>query len=161
MHPLTYLSVAPFSSSVGDSVVVVGFGGMGGQCGPSLTSGVVSKAIRSNDHLVMLQTTCAVQAGASGGAVVRRNSGELLGRTPWLHYSMLSVGGTRTPLKSLKVQTHWFASSVMVCFWRNVLIICRHCVQQHKRLGCQRDLSPPQLYHSSDCFSEIVGTISA
>ncbi|CAB1439782.1 unnamed protein product [Pleuronectes platessa] len=27
----------------------------------------------------MLQTTCAVQAGASGGAVVRKHSGELLG----------------------------------------------------------------------------------
>lgn len=146
-------------SSVGDSVVVVGYGGMGRQCGPSLTSGVISKAIRLKDHLVMLQTTCAVQAGASGGAVVQRNSGELLGRTPCLLYPVLSVGGRRTPQKSLKVQTHWFASSAKVCFWRNVLILCRHCIQQHKGPGCESDLSPPQLCHSSDCFPEIVARI--
>ncbi|XP_037128413.1 peroxisomal leader peptide-processing protease isoform X2 [Syngnathus acus] len=34
----------------------------------------------SHQHLtIMLQTTCAVQAGASGGAVVRASTGELLG----------------------------------------------------------------------------------
>lgn len=60
--------------------MVVGYGGMGPYCGPSLTSGIISKAIRSKDQLVMLQTTCAVQSGASGGAVVQRDSGELLGR---------------------------------------------------------------------------------
>uniref|UniRef100_A0A8D3BW38 Peroxisomal leader peptide-processing protease n=1 Tax=Scophthalmus maximus TaxID=52904 RepID=A0A8D3BW38_SCOMX len=32
-----------------------------------------------NNQPVMLQTTCAVQAGASGGAVVRAHTGELLG----------------------------------------------------------------------------------
>uniref|UniRef100_H3CT99 Peroxisomal leader peptide-processing protease n=1 Tax=Tetraodon nigroviridis TaxID=99883 RepID=H3CT99_TETNG len=63
----------------GDSVFVVGYGGMGRRCGPSLTSGVISKAIRLKEQLVMLQSTCAVQAGASGGAVVQRDSGELLG----------------------------------------------------------------------------------
>lgn len=99
MHPLTDSSVARcfvfvFFSSVGDSVVVVGYGGMGRHCGPSLTTGVISKAIRLKDQLVMLQTTCAVQAGASGGAVVQRNSGELLGRKLCLLYSFLSVGGT-------------------------------------------------------------------
>lgn len=140
---------------------MVGYGGMGRQCGPSLTSGVISKAIRLKDRVVMLQTTCAVQAGASGGAVVQRNSGELIGRKPCLLYSILSVGGTWTPLKSLKVQTHWFASSAMVFFWRNILIICRHCIQQCKGPGCQSDLSPPQLYHSSDRFPEIVATISS
>lgn len=88
-----FISGTFFSSSVGDSVVVVGYGGMGRQCGPSLTSGVISKAIRLKDQIVMLQTTCAVQAGASGGAVVQRNSGELLGRKPCLLYSILSVGG--------------------------------------------------------------------
>ncbi|XP_076599326.1 peroxisomal leader peptide-processing protease [Chaetodon auriga] len=67
------------SFNPGDSVVVVGYGGLGQRCGPSLTSGVLSKAIKLNDQPVMLQTTCAVQAGASGGAVVRRRSGELLG----------------------------------------------------------------------------------
>ncbi|XP_047458887.1 peroxisomal leader peptide-processing protease [Mugil cephalus] len=67
------------SFSLGDPVVVVGYGGLGWSCGPSLTCGVVSKAISLNNQPVMLQTTCAVQAGASGGAVVQKHSGELLG----------------------------------------------------------------------------------
>lgn len=65
--------------SPGDSVVVVGYGGLGRSCGPSLTSGVLSKTISLSDQPVMLQTTCAVQAGTSGGAVVRTHTGELLG----------------------------------------------------------------------------------
>nr|XP_046258708.1 peroxisomal leader peptide-processing protease [Scatophagus argus] len=67
------------SFNPGESVVVVGYGGLGRSCGPSLTCGVLSKAIRLSEQPVMLQTTCAVQAGASGGAVVKRCSGELLG----------------------------------------------------------------------------------
>ncbi|KAM6997566.1 peroxisomal leader peptide-processing protease [Tautogolabrus adspersus] len=67
------------SFSPGESVVVVGYGGLGRRSGPSLTCGILSKAIILNDQPVMLQTTCAVQAGASGGAVVRRYTGELLG----------------------------------------------------------------------------------
>ncbi|XP_074531965.1 peroxisomal leader peptide-processing protease [Halichoeres trimaculatus] len=63
----------------GDSVVVVGYGGLGRRSGPSLTCGILSKAILLNNQPVMLQTTCAVQAGTSGGAVVQRHSGELLG----------------------------------------------------------------------------------
>lgn len=66
----------------GEAVVVVGYGGLGRVCGPSLTSGVLSKAISLNGQPVMLQTTCAVQAGASGGAVVQKQSGELLGKKP-------------------------------------------------------------------------------
>uniref|UniRef100_A0A8C6UUD6 Peroxisomal leader peptide-processing protease n=1 Tax=Neogobius melanostomus TaxID=47308 RepID=A0A8C6UUD6_9GOBI len=64
----------------GEPVLVVGYGAMGRSCGPSLTSGVLSKSISTKDQQpVMLQTTCAVQAGTSGGAVVRPHSGELLG----------------------------------------------------------------------------------
>uniref|UniRef100_A0A3Q3WM61 Peroxisomal leader peptide-processing protease n=1 Tax=Mola mola TaxID=94237 RepID=A0A3Q3WM61_MOLML len=63
----------------GDPLVVVGYGGVGRRCGPSLTCGILSKAISLIDQPVMLQTTCAVQAGTSGGAVVHRRSGELLG----------------------------------------------------------------------------------
>ncbi|XP_030011358.1 peroxisomal leader peptide-processing protease [Sphaeramia orbicularis] len=63
----------------GEPVVVVGFGGVGRSCGPSLTRGVLSKFISCHFQPVMLQTTCAVQAGTSGGAVVRPWSGELLG----------------------------------------------------------------------------------
>lgn len=67
------------SFTPGESVVVVGYGGLGRRCGPSLTCGVLSKAINLDYQPVMLQTTCAVQAGASGGAVVQKDSGELLG----------------------------------------------------------------------------------
>ncbi|KAM7408652.1 hypothetical protein PAMA_002392 [Pampus argenteus] len=67
------------SFNPGESVLVVAYGGLGRSCGPSLTSGILSKAINPNYQPVMLQTTCAVQAGASGGAVVRTHSGELLG----------------------------------------------------------------------------------
>lgn len=63
----------------GEDVMVVGYGGLGRSCGPSLTCGVLSKTISSNSKPVMLQTTCAVQAGTSGGAVVRKKTGELLG----------------------------------------------------------------------------------
>ncbi|XP_040035468.2 peroxisomal leader peptide-processing protease [Gasterosteus aculeatus] len=67
------------SYNPGESVQVVGYGGLGRKCGPSLTRGVLSKTISFNDQPVMLQTTCAVQAGTSGGAVVRTRTGELLG----------------------------------------------------------------------------------
>uniref|UniRef100_A0A1A7XIN8 Peroxisomal leader peptide-processing protease n=1 Tax=Iconisemion striatum TaxID=60296 RepID=A0A1A7XIN8_9TELE len=67
------------SFTSGEAVVVVGYGGLGQACGPSLTCGVLSKVISLNHQPVMLQTTCAVQAGASGGAVVQKHSGELMG----------------------------------------------------------------------------------
>ncbi|XP_068183612.1 peroxisomal leader peptide-processing protease [Antennarius striatus] len=63
----------------GDSVVVLGFGALDRSAGPSFTCGILSKSIGLNGQPVMLQTTCAVQAGSSGGAVVQRHSGELLG----------------------------------------------------------------------------------
>ncbi|XP_061693243.1 peroxisomal leader peptide-processing protease isoform X2 [Syngnathoides biaculeatus] len=65
--------------NTGECVMVVGYGGLGRRCGPSLTCGVLSKAISLNRQTIMFQTTCAVQAGASGGAVVRPSTGELLG----------------------------------------------------------------------------------
>lgn len=69
-----------FCLPTGESVLVVGYGGLGRNCGPSLTCGILSKIINLKYQPVMLQTTCAVQAGASGGAVVRPHSGELLGK---------------------------------------------------------------------------------
>ncbi|KAG1950483.1 GTP-binding protein SAR1a [Pimephales promelas] len=63
----------------GEDVVVVGYGALGSRCGPSLTSGILSRVISHQSKPVMLQTTCAVQSGASGGAVVRSATGELLG----------------------------------------------------------------------------------
>ncbi|XP_007249568.3 peroxisomal leader peptide-processing protease [Astyanax mexicanus] len=63
----------------GEDVVVLGYGALGKTCGPSMTSGILSRVITAKSRPVMLQTTCAVQCGASGGAVIRANTGELLG----------------------------------------------------------------------------------
>ncbi|XP_052429083.1 peroxisomal leader peptide-processing protease [Carassius gibelio] len=63
----------------GEDVLVVGYGALGSSCGPSLTSGILSRVITHQSRPVMLQTTCAVQSGASGGAVLRSATGELLG----------------------------------------------------------------------------------
>ncbi|KAK2852646.1 hypothetical protein Q7C36_007847 [Tachysurus vachellii] len=63
----------------GEDVLVLGYGGLGKTCGPSLTSGILSRVVQLQNKPVMLQTTCAVNCGASGGAVVRAKTGELLG----------------------------------------------------------------------------------
>ncbi|KAL3841336.1 hypothetical protein ACJMK2_019497 [Sinanodonta woodiana] len=57
--------------SEGDFVYVVGHAIFGQRYNmtPSVTSGVVSKVITINRVPVMIQTTCAVHAGASGGGV--------------------------------------------------------------------------------------------
>ncbi|XP_056147807.1 peroxisomal leader peptide-processing protease [Lampris incognitus] len=80
-HPAPEVVVPRLAETVqpGEDVVVVGYGALGRSCGPSMTCGILSKVISWNYRPVMLQTTCAVQAGASGGAVVRARSGELLG----------------------------------------------------------------------------------
>ncbi|XP_076830470.1 peroxisomal leader peptide-processing protease [Brachyhypopomus gauderio] len=63
----------------GEDVIVLGYGALGKTCGPSVTSGILSRVISYKNKPVMLQTTCAVQCGASGGAIVRAGTGELLG----------------------------------------------------------------------------------
>nr|XP_006122836.1 peroxisomal leader peptide-processing protease [Pelodiscus sinensis] len=63
----------------GEEVSVVGFGAFGQSCGPSVTSGILSAVITVDDKPVMLQTTCAVHGGSSGGALLSTNSGKLLG----------------------------------------------------------------------------------
>ncbi|KAK6191845.1 hypothetical protein SNE40_003434 [Patella caerulea] len=45
---------------------------------PTITSGVISKVIKVNNVPVMIQTTCAVHPGASGGALVNED-GRLVG----------------------------------------------------------------------------------
>lgn len=143
------------SLPTGDSVVVVGYGGLGRSCGPSLTCGVLSKAISLNDQPVMLQTTCAVQAGASGGAVVRTHSGELLGKEPCnykMHVLFLISGGHMMTTENFTVTMHHmcrekaatvYTSDCFLC--KDYLLFCRYRVQQHKGLGCQCDLPAPQL----------------
>lgn len=59
---------------------VVGFGALGRACGPSVTSGVLSAVVAVAGRPVMLQTTCAVHGGSSGGPLVSSRSGRLLGK---------------------------------------------------------------------------------
>uniref|UniRef100_A0A8C8Z6F2 Peroxisomal leader peptide-processing protease n=1 Tax=Prolemur simus TaxID=1328070 RepID=A0A8C8Z6F2_PROSS len=63
----------------GEAVSVVGFGVFGQACGPSVTSGILSAVVRVDDTPVMLQTTCAVHGGSSGGPLFSAHSGDLLG----------------------------------------------------------------------------------
>ncbi|NWR65332.1 TYSD1 protease, partial [Bucorvus abyssinicus] len=63
----------------GEEVSVVGFGALGRACGPSVTTGVLSAVVAVAGHPVMLQTTCAVHGGSSGGPLVSARSGRLLG----------------------------------------------------------------------------------
>lgn len=59
---------------------VVGFGALGRACGPSVTTGVLSAVVAVAGRPVMLQTTCAVHGGSSGGPLVSSRSGRLLGK---------------------------------------------------------------------------------
>ncbi|KAF3828167.1 peroxisomal leader peptide-processing protease-like isoform X1 [Mirounga leonina] len=63
----------------GEAVSVVGFGVFGQACGPSVTSGILSAVVRVDDAAVMLQTTCAVHGGSSGGPLFSPCTGNLLG----------------------------------------------------------------------------------
>ncbi|XP_051474027.1 LOW QUALITY PROTEIN: peroxisomal leader peptide-processing protease [Apus apus] len=63
----------------GEEVSVVGFGALGRACGPSVTAGVLSSVVAVAGHPVMLQTTCAVHGGSSGGPLISSRSGCLLG----------------------------------------------------------------------------------
>ncbi|KAM4031497.1 peroxisomal leader peptide-processing protease [Anomaloglossus baeobatrachus] len=65
--------------STGEDVYVVGFGALGESCGPSVTSGVLSAVISVGNVPVMLQTSCAVHGGSSGGPLFAAESGKLLG----------------------------------------------------------------------------------
>ncbi|KAM9273476.1 peroxisomal leader peptide-processing protease [Morus bassanus] len=63
----------------GEEVSVVGFGALGRACGPSVTAGVLSAVVAVAGRPVMLQTTCAVHGGSSGGPLISSRSGRLLG----------------------------------------------------------------------------------
>ncbi|XP_060096793.1 peroxisomal leader peptide-processing protease [Heteronotia binoei] len=77
-----FLFVEPVLASrfyEGEDVSVVGFGAFGQACGPSVTSGILSAVITVEEKPVMLQATCAVHGGSSGGALFSTHSGKLLG----------------------------------------------------------------------------------
>lgn len=61
---------------------MVGFGVFGQACGPSVTSGILSAVVQVDNTPVMLQTTCAVHGGSSGGPLFSTHSGDLLGNQP-------------------------------------------------------------------------------
>ncbi|NWH68030.1 TYSD1 protease, partial [Geococcyx californianus] len=63
----------------GEEVRVVGFGALGQMCGPSVTAGVLSAVVTVAGQPVMLQTTCAVHGGSSGGPLISSQSECLLG----------------------------------------------------------------------------------
>ncbi|XP_075280296.1 peroxisomal leader peptide-processing protease [Opisthocomus hoazin] len=63
----------------GEEVSVVGYGALGQACGPSVTAGVLSAVVAVAGRPVMLQTTCAVHGGSSGGPLLSSRSGRLLG----------------------------------------------------------------------------------
>ncbi|XP_078499199.1 peroxisomal leader peptide-processing protease [Lissotriton helveticus] len=65
--------------ATGDDVSIIAFGAFGKQCGPSVTSGILSAVIEVNNVPVMLQSTCAVHSGSSGGPLFNTRTGELLG----------------------------------------------------------------------------------
>ncbi|NWY40041.1 TYSD1 protease, partial [Sylvia atricapilla] len=69
----------PVSPIPGEEVTVVGFGALGQACGPSVTAGVLSAVVAVAGRPVMLQTTCAVHGGSSGGPLVSSRSGCLMG----------------------------------------------------------------------------------
>nr|XP_047925633.1 peroxisomal leader peptide-processing protease [Anser cygnoides] len=61
----------------GEAVLALGFGALGRACGPSVTGGVLSAVVGAPP--VMLQSTCAVHAGSSGGPLLASSDGRLLG----------------------------------------------------------------------------------
>ncbi|XP_053547907.1 peroxisomal leader peptide-processing protease [Bombina bombina] len=71
--------VWPSDYRTGEDVFVLAYGAFGENCGPSVTSGSLSAVICVGDVPAMLQTTCAVHGGSSGGPVVSARSGKLLG----------------------------------------------------------------------------------
>ncbi|NXG66530.1 TYSD1 protease, partial [Hemiprocne comata] len=75
-HPLASTSCLP---TPGEEVTVVSFGALGRACGPSVTAGVLSSVVAVAGQPVMLQTTCAVHGGSSGGPLISSRSGCLLG----------------------------------------------------------------------------------
>lgn len=62
----------------GEAVLALGFGALGRACGPSVTGGVLSAVVGAPP--VMLQSTCAVHPGSSGGPLLAASDGRLLGK---------------------------------------------------------------------------------
>ncbi|NWY35077.1 TYSD1 protease, partial [Pheucticus melanocephalus] len=81
----------------GEEVSVVGFGALGRACGPSVTAGILSAVLAVAGRPVMLQTTCAVHGGSSGGPLVSSRGGCLMGEpglSPWVSRECPPAGPT-------------------------------------------------------------------
>ncbi|XP_033108892.1 peroxisomal leader peptide-processing protease-like isoform X2 [Anneissia japonica] len=75
-------SVKPSNNiTKGQKVIAVGHAlfGFEIQKQPSVTSGIVSNTVKYKHQLVMVQSTCAVHSGASGGALLCAETGHLIG----------------------------------------------------------------------------------
>ncbi|ESP02417.1 hypothetical protein LOTGIDRAFT_172074 [Lottia gigantea] len=68
------------SPTEGEAVLAIGYGVFSYDYNiqPSITSGIISKVLYFNSSPVLVQTTCAIHPGASGGALINQ-SGQLLG----------------------------------------------------------------------------------
>ncbi|NXL40251.1 TYSD1 protease, partial [Glaucidium brasilianum] len=64
----------------GEGGSVIGFGALGRACGGGVTSGVLSAVVAVGGGPIMLQTTCAVHGGGSGGPLVSSRSGHRGGK---------------------------------------------------------------------------------
>lgn len=80
LGPLIEIPIAA-NTYEGEPLFAVGFPLFGPETclGASVTSGHVSKVIRYKGQAVMLQTSCGVHPGSSGGALVSQTTGKLVG----------------------------------------------------------------------------------
>lgn len=105
-------------------MLALGFGALGRACGPSVTGGVLSAVVGTPP--VMLQSTCAVHAGSSGGPLLSARDGCLLGE----------------PLSPLHPQSVPIALMPLVTSPSS-----RHRGQQRTGQHCRDHLPTPQLLH--------------
>lgn len=96
----------------GEVVYIVGHAVWRGGCGllPLVTRGVVSKIVRHNKIPIMLQTTCAVHAGASGGGVFN-TKGQLVALV--VCNSRDSLSGASYPHLNMSVPMETVASIII------------------------------------------------
>ncbi|KAG7262376.1 hypothetical protein CRUP_002414 [Coryphaenoides rupestris] len=77
-----------------------GYGALGKRCGPSLTGGILSKAVSWDRRPVMLQTTCAVQGRRQRGrcGIVSSNTRDCAANVTYPHLNFSIPGSVFQPL---------------------------------------------------------------